>query len=282
VCGHLGLPAPHFAAAVEEALGPAGDAPVLLLDLGSCCDDPSVAPVLRAWECFRPGSEVVILAPLLDRERELRATVTLVRELQRARARVMTTSDFYRDDVWRNLGQERQRATLEAELRSELLAAVRATRRPLRGEPLVWEILHEAPLQAAIHASADTLLADVRADAVSTASARKRRWRLLRQAGQLPASWLVLVFRVLWFAKLREQGWSAGEVARFLGFASPRELRLTVRRRFGVGVRTLKDVRYEDALRWAAGLLTTPEAKLGRLTLRALVGPLVRQPADDV
>jgi hypothetical protein len=277
----------RFAAAVEEALGPAGDADVLLLDLGSCCADQSLGPVVRAWERYHAGGELVVLTPLLDRERELRTAVTLVGELDLVRARVMTTSDFYRDEVWRNVGEGRERAALEAELRRGLLAAVRATGRPLRGEALVLELLHEAPERADVRAwagapLADVALGDAAADAAAE-SARKRRWRLLRRAGQLPAPWLLLVFRVLWLTKLRDEGWRSADVARFLGFASPRELRLTVKRRFGVGVRALRGVRHEDALRWAADLLTTSHLRLGelgRLTPRALVGPVVDAPPE--
>ena len=273
VCSALDLPPPHFASAVEEALGPAGNAPVLLLDLGSCCADLTVTPIMRAWECFCPGSELVILAPLLDRERELRTAVALVGELQHVRARVMTTSDFYRDEVWRNLREGGDRAALEAELREELMAAVRATGRPLRGEPLVLELLHEARRQGEARMAGATSPTHVGSDGADRA--RKHRWRLLRRAGQLPATWLLLVFRVLWYAKLREQGWRASEVAAFLGFASPRDLRLTVRRRLGVGVRTLKCIRREQALRWAAELLTTPHVTPARATPRALIGPLL-------
>jgi hypothetical protein len=273
----LGLGAPVFFERVEEALESGTDNSMLFLDLGSCCADPTVEPIVRIWELYRPGSEVVAFTPLVDRERELRTAVGLVQGLRLAKVRVMTASDFYRDEVWQNLAVARGRATLESELRRDLLIAVTETGRPLRAEPVLLELLHEAPHHAQIRASAALPLDDVRLGANKSDQTRRARWRLLRRAGQLPASSLVLVFRLLWYLKLREAGWSTARISQFLGFPSARHFRSTVQRRFGVGLRALRGVRYADGLRWAAELITSDYASLGRLPVKALAGMLLRQ-----
>jgi hypothetical protein len=272
VSTRLGLPSPTFVGRVEEALESGIDSPVLLLDLGSCCKDESLEHVLRTWEAYRPGGEVVVFTPLIDREAELKAAVTLVRVLRLAETRVMTASDFYRDEVWRNLGELGQRSALESELRRELVAAVQELGRRIRAEPVVLQILHDAPRYADISAAASTALGRVR---VRADTQRKALWKLLRRSGQMPASWLLLVFRVLWYVKLREKGWSTDQIAHFLSFPSARHLRMTLRRRFGVGVGELKRVRYDDVLRWAATLVTSEHADLARQSVRALVEPLL-------
>jgi hypothetical protein len=278
----LKLPPPRFVRRAEDVLGPVGDTAVLLLDLGSCCKTAGLAPIIRAWELYCPGSELLLFTPLLDRERELRMAVELVRDAGAVEVRVMTASDFYRDEVWYNVAEMQKKAALEAELRGELLEAVHETRRPLRAEPLVLELLHEAPRRSDVRVTAATPLERASVSVVEGDSARKARWRRLRRAGQLPASWLLLIFRVLWLAKLNEQGWPTERIAGFMGFASPRHLRQSIRRRFGLGVRVVKQVRYEVALRWAAALLTGSHMRLDRLTPRELVGPLLRPTASRV
>ena len=275
ICTQLGLPAPIFVGLLEEALESGVDRPVLFLDLGSCCKDRELGCLVQTWEAFRPGSEVVLFTPLLDREAELRAAVSLVKSARSVEVRVMTTSDFYRDEAWQSLAAARERAALEAELRRELMEAIRCTGRPLRAEPLVLELLHEAPRYAGMGAIAATPLDEVR---VRADAERKRRWKLLRRSGQLPASWLLLVFRLVWYMKLRQEGWSPQRIAAFMGFPSPRHLRLTVRRRFGIRVEELKHVRYEDSLTWAATLLTTSHLRLAGLTVQALITPLLTPP----
>lgn len=275
VATSLGLPRPAFAADPAEVLESGADCSVLLLDLGSCCADASLGAVVSTWAAYRPGSEVILFTPLLDRERELKVAVSILTTTCSAEVRVMTASDFYRDEVWRTLAALRERAALEAELRGEFLTAVAETGRPLRAEPVVLELLHQAPKHPDIEAAPETALARVRLASEKSGSERTMLWKLLRRSGQMPASWLLLVFRVLWYVKLRERGWSAGRIARFLGFASPRHFRKTVRRRFGVGITQLAAVRYADALRWAAALVTSDHSRLGHLPVRALVTPLL-------
>ena len=65
------------------------------------------------------------------------------------------------------------------------------------------KLLHEAPQRPDTRAVAAAALVRVRANA---AAERKALWRLLRRAGHLPASQLLLVFRVLWYVKLASRG----------------------------------------------------------------------------
>lgn len=44
----LTLPPPHFVTRVEDTLEPRGDTALLVLDLGSCCTDRSLTPVIHA------------------------------------------------------------------------------------------------------------------------------------------------------------------------------------------------------------------------------------------
>jgi len=278
VSAGLGLASPLFVARLEEALEVGADRAILFVDLSACASEVHAMSLLQTWDAFRPGSEIILFTPLIDRERELRIVAGVCRSARSAEVRVMTASDFYRDEVWRNLGEMRENAALEAEFRAEFLAAVRQTGRPLRAEPAVLMVLHDAPRAGEIIATAEMPLDQVRA---AMDSDRKALWKFLRQSGQLPASWLLLIFRVLWYTKLRERGWSAGRIATFLGFDSPRQFRLTIKRRFGIALGQLKAIRYPDALVWAADLVTSAHVRLARQPVRALVGSLVA-PSDKV
>ena len=279
----VGMPAPLFAAGVDDVLESGVDRAILFLDLACCAGDDDLVPVVQTWDAFRPGTEVVAFTPLVDRERELAATVALTQVLRNCNLRVLTASDFHRPEVWRNLQSQRARATLLAELREDFLAAVQRTGRHLPAEPLVLQLLNDAPRLAdrppghrsTLDDAGDGTPEEHRAS-VEAENERKGVWRVLRAAGQLPASWLVVIFRVLWYLKLVEREWTSGQIAEFLSFPSPRHLRLTFRRRFGVTLEQLRGVSYRAALRWAAELLTGAHAQLGRATTtRSLIQPLL-------
>jgi hypothetical protein len=99
---------------------------------------------------------------------------------------------------------------------------------------------------------------------------RKITWQRLRRAGQLPPSWLQVIFRVLWHAKLREHRWSAARIAHFLGFPSARHLRLSIARRLGVGFKCLRRLTYQQTLQWAADVLTAPSGPARPRSVRSL------------
>ncbi|HEY8311791.1 MAG TPA: hypothetical protein VIG47_14610 [Gemmatimonadaceae bacterium] len=85
-------------APADEVLESGADAGVLLLDLGSCCNDETLCTVVRTWDAYGPGSEFVVVAPLLDRDCELRLAIRFSLELRFAQVRVLTASGFYRDE----------------------------------------------------------------------------------------------------------------------------------------------------------------------------------------
>src|SRR5688500_10732837 len=74
----LALPIPTFVERAEQVLG-AAPSPLLLLDLGSCADAERLEPIVREWEAQSPGAVLVVFAPLVDRDAELRTTVMLAR-----------------------------------------------------------------------------------------------------------------------------------------------------------------------------------------------------------
>jgi hypothetical protein len=217
---------------------------------------------------------------LIDPDTELDTTLTLLRAAGDAGLRVMTTSDLYRDEVWQTVAALRASAVLERELRAELLAAVARTGRPMRAASEVLDLLAVAPRHAMATARVAALRASLPVAATQTAGVRaadqherKVRWKQLRRAGQMPASCLLLIFRVLWYVKLRQIGWPTARVAEFLGFTSPREFRRSIRRRLGLGVRDLRRVGYADALAWAAELVVA-EHERGNPTVRTLAAAL--------
>lgn len=269
----LSLPAPVFVDDVTEALERGIDRAVLLLDLGSCCRQEELVTLVRVWAAFHPSSEILLFTPLVDREAELHAAVSLVAGVRSAVVRVLSASDFFRDESWRNLWVMRERAALQAEIRTDLLAAIGATGRPLAAATAVLGLLAEAA------AGQRKTVPDAFAPNPDVARVRVRQrknvWQQLRRLGQLPPSWLLLVFRVLWYAKLREDGWSPTRIASFLGFTSSRHFRLTVSRRLGIGLRSLRTLSYESALAWAAKILTTPYPTLQPTSLRRLLDSLM-------
>lgn len=271
VSGSLAIPRPLFVGNVLDTLERQLESAVLLLDLGSCCRETELLRLVHAWTTFHPESEIVLFTPLLDRESELRTTVLLVREVRLAEVRVLTASDFYRDEVWRNLWGMRERALLQVELRTELLGAIQALGRSLPAAPIVLQILGAT---ASVRGSqAASTAAD--APRVQIDRERKTTWLHLRRSGQLPATWLEVVFQLLWHAKLRSRGWSGPRIAQFLGFESPRHFRMVLSRRVGIGIKDLRRLPYDDALAWAASVLTTPKGRLDERSVRALIRPLL-------
>lgn len=282
VSAQVGLPAPVFCDRVDEVIARSSEIAVIILDLASCCRDAGLPRLIWHWTRRWPDSELVLFAPLLDPDTELETTLTLLRAAGDAGLRVMTASDFYRDEVWQTVAAVRASAVLERELRAELLAAVAHTGRPMRAASDVLDLLAVAPRHAMATARNAALRASLPVAAAQTADVRaadqpdrKVRWKQLRRAGQMPASCLLLMFRVLWYVKLRQIGWPTARVAEFLGFTSPREFRRSIRRRLGLGVRDLRRLCYTDALACAADLLVTAHER-GSATMRAVAGALQR------
>lgn len=279
----LGLPAPIFCERVEDAVMGSIDSGVVVLDLECCCTDAGLPRLVDGWMRRRPGSELVLLAPLLDRDAELGTVLALLGAAGDARLRVITAGDFYRDEVSRMLAALRARAVLERELHTELLAAVARTGGSLRAAGEVLALLTKAPRYATIDTHVAAFLASAQVPAARVLDARvaserhrKARWKQLRRAGQMPASYLLLVFRVLWLTKLRESGWPTARVAALLDFPSPRDFARAIRRRLGIGLRALRRVRYADALDWAAQLVVAEHVPPGNTAVRALTGALLR------
>lgn len=272
----LSLPTPVFVDDISDAIELGIDRSVLLLDLGSCCRQGELLALVRVWAVFHPGSEIVLFTPLVEREAELRAALNLVAGLRTAVVRVLTASDFYREEAWQNLWRMRERAALQSAIRADLLAAINDIGRPLAAAPVVLGLLAEAG-NGTEGGEQDEEVA--RSAAVRRLRARERKmvWQRLRQSGQLPSSWLLVIFRLLWYAKLREEGWPSSRIAEFLGFRSPRHFRLKVSRRLGAGLKALRVVSYEDSLRWAAELLTAPNRASDVYSVRSLMQPLMQR-----
>jgi hypothetical protein len=270
----FGLPTPVFVEHVGDVLSARADVALLVLDLGSCSDFPGLGCAIRGWASARSAAEVVVFAPLLQREAELRAAVSIAQGSCSANVRVLTASEFYSDDVWRTLVATRERSILASNLERDFRSAVHQTGRSLCGEPVVLELLREISRPREMPVTTTALLGRQRR--ANPRSAQKALWKQLVGVGQLPPSQLVLVFRVLWYAKLRECRWTARRIAAFLGFRSPRHLRRSLARRLGVGTRALRQVRYADALNWAAMLVTSPRLERIGYPVRALISLLMK------
>jgi hypothetical protein len=253
VSADLSLPPAVFVDGMTEALELGIDRAVLLLDLASCCRESELLALVRVWIAFHPGSQVVVFTPLIDREAELPVVVRLVSGVRSATVRVLSASDFFRDETWRNLWHMRERAALQSEIREDLLATFRTLGKPLAAATAVLQILAEAGEGASRYP--DDVSSGTTGALGHRTRRRKRVWQRLRDSGHLPPSWLLLLFRLLWYTKLRNDGWPSSRIAHFLGFTSPRHLRLTICRRLGVQLRTLQGLSYEQTLIWTAGLL---------------------------
>jgi hypothetical protein len=269
----LGLVEPVCVARPEDALPAFHCAVGLVIDLVTTGREHALAQLVRDWERERPDCPIVLLAPLIDRETELRIMVALLNAAERLKPTVLTAGDFLRDLPWHNLMAHAEHATLERALWEELRAAAAESGRAIRGESAVREVLLAAsrPSRARVHAiAAPFVLASS-----SPVRARKALSSRLRRAGQAPPSQLLLAFRVLWLAKLRARGWRTDRVADFLGYASPREFRRAVRRRLGIGVRELARVPHRDLVCWATDFLTAG-GRAGMPVSVALGTPLPR------
>ena len=268
----VGLSRPVFVDRLEQVLEESVTTPLLFIDLGSCATDEHLEPILRTWDAYRPGTVVLVLVPLLQRDIELQATVRLARCLGSAEVRVMTASDFHRAEVWRSVQERCQFSALHDGLREEFIGAVRAIGRVIPAEPIVIKALSEALEGRAV---SPHLAGPVETREQRDEARRKALWRLLRKAGQMPPSHLQLVFQLLWYVKLKSLGWSAGRIAALMGFREPRELRMVMKRRLGIGMATMNRICFADALTWAAVVSTLDYSRLRRLPARALVRPLL-------
>ena len=271
VSAELGLPKPWFITHLGEALESGVDRGSLFVDLADCSTEPDLLRVFPAWDAFRPGTEIILFAPLLDRAPELQAIASISQSVRSCEVRVITGADLYDDAVWHNLAELRVHAELEAEFRTEFLNAIRHTGRALRAEPAFLILLHDTRRSA----TNSNKIGSPNAAASNAETERKALWKFLTRSGQMPASWLVLVFRVLWYTKLRERRWSPSRIANFLGFSSSRQFRLTIKRRLGIGLEQLKAVPHSDALDWAVTLVTRSHVRTVSTQVRDLVAPLL-------
>jgi hypothetical protein len=269
IAADLGLPTPAFFGTAADVLESGASAPLLFLDLATCADDPHLEVAVRTWEMYHPRNEIIVFVPLIDREREIK---TMFRLALLGAARVMTANDFVRREVWCTVRQAHAHLALQEEIRREFSDAVAATGRRLRAEPIVLQILAHASNRADPRARSMTEdhCRDQTAD-----TRRKALWKRLHDAGQMPASWLLLVFRLLWHTKLYEKGWSSSEIAKFMGFDSPRQFRLMLRRRFNLGMRELNRRPYTATLKWAATICTADYHELASTSVRDLLLPLL-------
>jgi hypothetical protein len=278
VSAALGLVEPVCIARPEDALPVFHRGVGLVVDLVTTAREPALAQLVRDWERERPDCPLVLIAPLIDRETELKITVALLHAVERLKPTVLTVGDFLRDEPWHTLMAYAEHAALERALWEELRATAAASGRAIRGEPAVREVLLAAsrPPRAGVHAMA----APFAVASSSTVRARKALSGRLRRAGQAPPSQLLLAFRVLWLAKLRARGWRTDRVADFLGYDSPREFRRAVRRRLGIGVRELARVPYRALVCWAADFLTA-SGGAGASMSAALGAPLAGRCGHD-
>ena len=275
VAGDIGLPAPQFFASVRDALAARGDRSLLFLDLGVCCREAGLRRLVGGWVRRHPHAEIILLVPLLDRECETHAMFELA---ALGVGRVMTASDFARPEVWATVRAAHALALVQQSILDDFRREAGCAGRPVAAAPVVERILANVHLNASCYALARHAAPRWGEGSEGSEGARRKAlWQELRGAGQMPASWLVLVFRVVWYARLRELGWGARAIATLLGFRTTRLLRMTLKRRFGVCMRELHDVRYEDALRWAVAVCTADHrAESGRARERLPYPPLTR------
>lgn len=275
VTSTLGLPMPDYRCRVGAL--PPGAVPdsVLFLDLGSTCREPHLFLAVRGWLASHPTVTLIVFVPLLDRDAEMHAMFELA---SIPGTQVMTASDFARPAVWHNIVTRRTLAAHQAELRQDFLEAVARIGRPLRAECIVLRLLADAPTITDVHEAAASALA--RPNTLGE-SLRVSVWRQLRAEGQLSASRLLVVSQLVWYCRLAGLDWSSGMIAAFLGFRSPRELRLTLKRRLGVRVEVIRRVAYRDAVRWAAELCTSAQSAGEAPTLRSQLAPLVLAAVGD-
>ena len=269
IAARLELPPPRFFPSVHSVLAARALDPLLFLDLGSCCDDSRLESAIREWEAMNSLSEIVFYVPLIDRERETRRLFGLA---SLGAGRVMTESDFSRLEVWRTLKEAHTLAELKNEIREEFLAAVGATGRRLRAEPIVLQLLSDAPKVTDLN---ETIAAALRNYRPNTEATRKAVWTQLRRADQMPASWLLLTFRILWHTKLQERGWNTGRIAPFMSFRTARDFRRALRRRAGISMSELKKVGYAAALEWAARVSTGGYGELAGSPVSRMIQPLL-------
>lgn len=268
VASEFGLPTPEFFARARDALVSRHDATLVFLDLGVCCREQGLRAAIEPWARRHPAAEVILFVPLLDRECE---THTMFELAALGIGRVLTASDFARAEVWAAIRARHGVAVLRDQILADFRDEVQRGGRSLRAAAVVERILANVPTNAPCCAMA----AARHATPASTNSAqRKAVWQELRRAGQMPASWLVLLFRVVWYARLRERGWSAQTIAQMLGYRTPRLLRMTLKRRFGVCMRELHEMQYAAALHWAVELCTADHsASSGRAQERLSCPP---------
>jgi hypothetical protein len=255
ICRDLMLGAPYLIERPEDAPYHAATAALLLVDLGSCARDAQLLGAIRQWELMRPDSTLVLFAPLLDRELELRLAVRLSRELRQCDVRLLTASQFCGDELRDVMTAWQAKGALVEELHADLMAAIAATGRTLPARNAVLDVLRGV---TGAPPSAVPVLLDAESghSRSATDQQRKARWRALHRGGQLPASQLSGLFRVLWYTRLRDLGWRTERIARFVGFRTARDFRRTVSRRLGVGLRELATLPYQRALAWVATELT--------------------------
>lgn len=241
-----GLGTPTFFAQASELPWNVTDQRVLFLDLSSCCREAHLETTVRGWATRHPGCQVILFVPLVDRECETRAMFSIA---CLGIGQVMTASDFVRADVWATITRQGRLSALQKELWDEFRCAVERTGRTLPAESVVKLFLANAPTSVNVNAISLAVAADLQ---LQSGVARKALWSQLKAAGQLSPSWLLLIFRVLWYRKLVALGWRERDIVAFLGLRATRQLRLMLKRRLGTSIRSVRELGYGTLIDWAA------------------------------
>jgi hypothetical protein len=270
---HAALAADHhasrFIATAPEALASDIRGPVFFLDLGPQTADTEITRFAQEWIEHHPGAAVVLFAPIADVDggsRPLSPASPL------GWCRILPGGRAADDKVWEGAREMRERAALTWEVVTDFHQATTRWGHVLPALPLVLRLLAETPTLLDVYTAAAKALGHGLA---APAARRKAVWRCLYKEGQLPASRLVLVFRLLWYVKLRSFGWQPRQLAEFLGFSSARQLRLSLARRSNVTMRVLRALSYDRTLRWAVETCALGARSYAGLPTAAMFWPLV-------
>lgn len=250
----LGGPILHVRAydKMSEAIKDPATASFLVLDLGSCGDEPDLEDYVTQWKLENGHAQLVVVDGMKDLVKQGHLLWAL-RPL--TDKKLVYALDATNPHEWNELILQHPLALLVADVKDDVLNTIDATKHHVPNLEGILRILSMSPKITLVK----ELVA--RDDSRSIKARHNRYAYQFTKEGQAPPSELITCFRTLLYAKLKEDGhYTPKTIARFLGFDEPRKVMLSFRERTGLTLAQLDTVPYYAILQIIKSLVVPSDA----------------------
>lgn len=198
------------------------------------------AVLIRSLKTLHPSTIMVLLSA------KDRASVTVAGVVGAAGFDfVIAYEDMLKPDVWFGLLRAYSGNLLQHQVRADFQEAVKESAVVVPARDYVELVLERAPWHTDVRSLVTGLT-----HAGSTISV-DRLTKVLARQRQLPPRALLFTFRMVFYARLRQEKWNKAKIANFLTHPDTRALNRCINRTYGVSAADLDAVPYQDTITWA-------------------------------